>query len=98
MVMNIQRQPKLSIMAVSSGAASPVPRYEAHMKMPVAEPRSRTANQSLTTRAAAGNCGASPMPSSARAAANCAVFVTRPHNNCALDQTASPQPSSQRGP
>jgi hypothetical protein len=68
MMMNIQRQPNVSISAVGTGAASPVPSVEEPLKMPVASPRWRTANQSRTTRPAEGNCGASPMPSSRRAA------------------------------
>ena len=54
MMMNIQRQPNASISAVSTGAASPVPSVDDPLKMPVASPRSRTANQSRTTRAPAG--------------------------------------------
>ena len=60
-----------SIKKVSNGAASPVPKYEALRKIPVAVPRSLMANQSRTTRAPDGNCGASPAPNNARAANNC---------------------------
>ena len=79
--MNIQRQPNASIRAVSTGAASPVPNVDAELKMPVAKPRSRTANQSRTTRPAEGNCGASPMPSNSRAMKNCPMLVTTPHSS-----------------
>ena len=64
MIMNIVRQPKLSIRKVRSGTAIAVPRDEAQLKMPVARPRSRGWNQSRTTRAQVGNCGASPTPNS----------------------------------
>ena len=98
MIANIQRQPYSSISVVSSGAAMPVPRVDALLKMPDARPRSRTLNQSRTTRPPVGNCGASPMPRATRAAANWATLPARPHSSCAVDQTARPPASSRLGP
>ena len=45
MIMNIVRQPKLSIRKVKTGTAIAVPKDEAQLKMPVASPRSRGLNQ-----------------------------------------------------
>jgi len=98
MIMNIQRQPKLSIRNVSSGTAMAVPSVEAQLNTPVARPRSRGLNQSRTTRAPVGNCGASPMPSSMRAPKNWRKLLTKPPSTCASDHSDRPSVSSSRGP
>ena len=67
---NIQRQPNRSISSVTSGTAIAEPSVDEQFQMPVAVPRPRTLNQSRTMRALAGDCGASPAPSSSRAAKN----------------------------
>ncbi len=98
MIANIQRQPKFSISTVSSGTAIAVPSVDAQLKTPVARPRSRALNQSRTTRAPVGNCGASPMPSSIRAPKNCPKLATSPPSIWASDQRERPSVSSSRGP
>ena len=98
MIMNMVRQPKFSIRKVSSGTAIAVPNDEAQLKMPVARPRSRGLNQSRTTRAQVGNCGASPTPSSTRAPKNSPKPLTSPPNTWARDHRLSPNVSRRRGP
>jgi cell division transport system permease protein len=51
-----------------------------------------------STRAADGNCGASPMPSAMRAMTNQPKVEASPPAACATDHTTRPMPSSQRGP
>ena len=66
-IRNIQRQLKLSMRNVSNGTAMKLPSEDADCRRPVANPRSRTPNQSRTTRAPPGNKGASPTPNAKRA-------------------------------
>ncbi len=75
-----------------------VPSDEAQLKIPVARPRSRGWNQSRTTRAPVGNCGASPTPSSSRAPKNWPKLCTNPAISWASDQRLSPQVKRKRGP
>ncbi len=96
--MNAQRQSNEATRTDSSSGASAVPSGDAALKMPVGVPRARSGNQLLTTRAADGNCGASPMPSTMRATMNQPKVDTMPPAACANDQTISPMPSSRRGP
>ena len=84
--------------ASSLGTAIAVPSEEAQLKMPVARPRSRGLNQSRTTRAQVGNCGASPMPSRMRAPKNSPNPRTNPPSTCATDQRPRPQVNRMRGP
>src|SRR4051794_9387816 len=70
-MMNIQRQLKASNIIVRMGGAMHGPIQEDAMMIPVGVPRSRTLNHSLTTLAAAGYCGASPTPRTARATRAC---------------------------
>ena len=98
MITKVARQPNDSMRKVSSGRAMAVPRVDAQLKMPVASPRSRGLNQSRTTRAPVGNCGASPTPSSSRAVKNWVKLCTSPPSSCASDHSDSPSVSRRRGP
>src|SRR5258707_6249721 len=96
--MNIHRQSRKIINWDRIKGASAVPRGEAELKIPVGVPRLLTGYQLLTTRAAEGNCGASPMPRHMRAAISCAKLVARPPAAWAIDQTVRPAARSRRGP
>ncbi len=98
MMPNIQRQPNSSIRKVSSGGEMALPSVEDVFQMPVAVPRSRPPNQSRTTRAELGNCGASPKPSTARTTMNWPKPVTSPASAWASDHSASAPVSKRRGP
>jgi hypothetical protein len=95
---NIHRHPRPSMRVVSSGPAMAVPSVEEELMIPVAVPRERTLNQSRTTRMPEGNCGASPAPSTTRAAMNSPNDTAVPAMACALDHTTMPIASSRRGP
>jgi endo-1,4-beta-mannosidase len=64
----------------------------------VARPRPRTLNQSRTTRAPVGNCGASPRPRIARPNTNWSKLAQRPVSPWASDHSRMPAPSRRRGP
>src|SRR4051794_35856892 len=82
-MMNIQRQLKASNIIVRTGGAMHGPIQEDAMMIPVGVPRSRTLNHSLTTLAAAGYCGASPTPRTARATRNWDRLFTSPQTTWA---------------
>ena len=97
-MMNIQRQLKVSMSAVSKGGAIIGPSVEVQLKMPVGRPRARTFHQSFTTRALDENIGPSPSPRQIRARTNWEKLPTSPPATWATDQTSKPTESSLRGP
>src|ERR1700724_1026831 len=85
--MNAQCQLVDAIRMDRHSGASAIPSGDAALKIPVGVPRDRNGNQLLTTRAADGNCGASPMPSTIRARTNQPKVETNPPAACAIDAT-----------
>jgi len=92
------RQPKDSMITVSTGGANVTPRVLEAVSKPVGKPRSRTPNQSFITFTPHGIMGASPTPKLMRVAMKPEKLLTRPVANCARDHTNIPAARITREP
>ncbi|MNS32635.1 hypothetical protein D3C72_647270 [compost metagenome] len=91
-MMNMPRQPKLTMNSVSKGGARHGPRQVEDQTTPVGVPRSLASNHSDRALAADGNIGASPIPSSTRRPMKPAKLLTMPNAAWATDQPSSEAP------
>ncbi|MNO78675.1 hypothetical protein D3C76_698230 [compost metagenome] len=91
-MMNMPRQPKLTMNSVSNGGARHGPRQVDDQTMPVGVPRSLASNHSDRALAAEGNIGASPIPSNTRRPMKPAKLLTMPKVDCATDQASKDAP------
>ena len=78
MVINIPRQPIISIMAARIGGLMATPMVDAALKKPIGRPRSLILNQSLITLTPQGFIGASPIPMPIRTSTNWVKLCTIP--------------------
>lgn len=79
-VINIQRQPIISIIAARIGGLTATPIVEAALKKPIGRPRSLILNQSLITLTPQGFIGASPIPMPMRTRTNWVKLCTIPES------------------
>ena len=91
-MMNMPRQPKLTMNSVSNGGARQGPRQVDDQTTPVGVPRSLASNHSDNALAADGNIGASPIPSNTRRPMKPAKLLTMPNAAWATDQPSNEAP------